>query len=101
MLPHGAPIRRTGHFACDYMDRADALSVDTRDTSQTNALPPWCHLFLFASLTQTEGAPMASPFDAASRVPLKLSMTTQVIGCFLLSVLITGSALIAARFLIN
>ncbi len=44
---------------------------------------------------------MASPFDAASRVPLKLSMTTQVIGCFLLSVLITGSALIAARFLIN
>jgi hypothetical protein len=40
-------------------------------------------------------------FDAESTAWLNPSMTTLVIGCFLLSIIITGGTLLATRFLLS
>jgi hypothetical protein len=42
---------------------------------------------------------MALSFGNGFRVPLEHSMTTQILACVYLSILITGSILLATRFL--
>ena len=44
---------------------------------------------------------MVWQLDAESRGRLKRSMTTQILGCFYLSILVTGSILVATRFILN
>ena len=44
---------------------------------------------------------MGWQFDAESEGWLKLSMTTLVLGCFLLSIMLTGGTLLATRILLN
>ena len=44
---------------------------------------------------------MSWQFDVDSTGWLKRSMTTLVLSCFLLSIIMTGGTLLAARFLLN
>ena len=44
---------------------------------------------------------MSWQFDVESIGRLKGSMTTMVLGCFLLSIIVTGGTLLATRLLIN
>jgi len=53
-----------------------------------------------ANADQRQGG-MVFSFDTGLRVLPRHSLTTQILGCVYLSILITGTILIAARYLLN